>query len=150
MIRQVFTDSADKGFPDVRININFPHTEAHRFFDALIGYSRRAVQDDRTGNEFIDFLKPLKIEPGLPLVAAMGRANGDGQGVYACLFDKALRLFGIGEKGFSFADTDIVFGAADFSQLSLNGNSRGMGNLHHFPGQPDILLKGILRAVNHY
>ena len=86
-----------------------------------------AVQNQRYVDALSDRLEQLELEVRGALVGAMGGADGNCQAVDARLLDKGNCLFRMGQAGVT--GLLVLDALANMTQLGLNGNANGMGDL---------------------
>ena len=78
----------------------------------------------------------------------MGCADGNGQGVAACLLDKPHGIVGIGVDDL-VAAFHIVFQGADGAQFCFHGDVQRVRQCAYLFCDPDVLLKTQMGSVDH-
>ena len=86
--------------------------------------------------------------PGHALVQTVCRADGNCQRVYTGALNELLGLLEIGER-VAVAAFQIVFLTADLTELSLDRNTGGCAGVGDAAGEGDVVLEGVVRAVDH-
>ena len=82
------------------------------------------------------------------LVGAVLGAVADGQGIHTGGLDELDGIQGIGIRG--GLGKHVVLHPRQNPQLSFYSNAPLMGQLHHFPGQGNVLFKRQAGAVDHH
>ena len=106
------------------------------------------MQHQRHRHDLADLAQALHIQLGSSLVDAVGSADGDSQRIDAGALCK---LSSLGGDGVAVAITavKVVFLAADLAQLSLHRDTGGVAGADNGLGDLDVLLKHMVRAVDH-
>src|SRR5699024_9777127 len=86
---------------------------------------------------------------GFELESAVAGSDSDCQGIHAGAGYKLLYLVRTGVGSVSVAYFYIILDACQLSQLALYYNTFAVSVLNHFFGQSDVLLEGMMRAVDH-
>ncbi len=130
--------------------------------DELLGNRRSTVENDgEAGEAATDLLENVKAERrghqnalfvagalrGGELVGAVGGADGDGEGVDTGAVHEVLDLLGAGVGG--VLGHDVVLDAGENAQLTLDDHAVGVCVLHDLAGQGDVVLVGVVGAVDH-
>ena len=116
--------------------------------NGLVRYTGCTVQYQRDGNQLADGAQTVKVQLGHALVQTVSRADGNCQRVDTGALNELLGLLGIGER-VAVAAFQIVFLAANLAELSLNRNTGGCAGVGNAAGEGDVVLKGVVRAVDH-
>ena len=111
-----------------------------------------AVEDDReAGDALFDFVEDvqtdLRIVAGLELVGAVGRADGDGQGVDASALHEFFDFFGLRVdvlRGF-----DVVFLAGEDAEFAFDRHIVLVGVFDDLRGLGAVFVKRQLGTVDH-
>ncbi len=83
------------------------------------------------------------------LVCAMRSTDSDSQRINARLRDELLDLGRVGVGGISSVDLYSILDAGELAELSLDNDVVSMSILDDFLRQSDVVLEGILRAIDH-
>src|SRR5579875_2727590 len=119
----------------------------------LLGHSGGAVHNERkTGEPFLNFCKAVKTD-GLgtgELIGAVAGSDGTGQRVAAGSLHELVGLIGVGKAGVLFIYLHIFLNAAQHSQFRFHRDAAPVGRFHHPPGDLHVLLKRMMRGINHH
>ena len=109
--------------------------------------------DGELGQSLGDLLQHVKAElrlgAGLELICAVAGADGDCQGVNTGAGDEFLHLVGVGEHSVLGLDLYVVLNACQLAKLTLYHHAVCVSIFHDLAGQCDVVLKGMVRAVDH-
>ena len=111
------------------------------------------MHDEREARQAgLDLFKHIEVEglAALEFEGAMRSADSAGEGIAASLFNEILGFLGIGEAGVTFLDFDVLFDAAEHTELGLDGDTLGVGGIDDAFGDGDVFLKWIVRGINHH
>ncbi|MPM98516.1 hypothetical protein SDC9_145704 [bioreactor metagenome] len=92
----------------------------------------------------------LGLLPGLEFVGAVAGADGDGQRVHPGGLHKFLDLVWVGVGGVGGRHLDVVLHPGQTAQLPFHHHAVVVGVFHHLAGELDVILKGMLGAVDHH
>ena len=106
------------------------------------------MEHQRHRHDLADLAQALDVQLGRSLVDAVCGADGDSQRVHA---GALCELSGLGGDGVAVAAAavEVVFLAADLAQLSLHRDAGSVAGADHGLGDLDVLLKHMVRAVDH-
>ena len=79
----------------------------------------------------------------------MRSTDGNGERIHAGAGHEFLDLVRLGVGGVCGIHMDIVLDAGELAQLTLHHDAMRVGILHDLAGQRDVVLKGMLGAVDH-
>ena len=82
-------------------------------------------------------------------VHAVAGANANSEGGAASALDELLGLGRIGVGALALNRGTVVLLAADLAELSLDRHAHGAASIGDGLGQGDVVLEGLVRAVNH-
>ncbi|CDC62976.1 uncharacterized protein BN660_00108 [Clostridium sp. CAG:448] len=105
------------------------------------------VKAERRGNQYAVGVAGALL--GLELVSAVAGADGNCQGVHAGAGDEFLDLFGARVGGIFCADLDVILDACQSAELAFHHDTVGVRIFHDLFGQGNVVLKGVMGAVDH-
>ena len=112
--------------------------------DALLDLFQDVETQRRRNQNAVGVLGALL---GLELVGAVRGADGDGERIHAGLLDEIHDLVGLGVDG--LGGLNVVLDARQHAELAFDGHVVLVGVLDDFPGQFDVFVVGMGRAVDH-
>ena len=109
--------------------------------------------DGELGQSLFNLFQHVKAElglgAGLELICAVAGADGDCQRVNAGAGDEFLNLVGVGEHSVLCLDLDVVLNACQLAKLAFYHNAVCVCVFNDLAGQRNVVLKGVVRAVDH-
>ncbi len=110
--------------------------------------------DRKAGNAALDLFEDIEAQRRrllafghLELVGAVAGADGDRQRIDAGLLDELFHLLRLGVG--RLLGLDLVLDAGQNTELALDGDVELAGVFDDLPRQGDVLLEGVMRAVDH-
>ena len=110
------------------------------------------MKNDREAGETLAYLfEDIEAQTGLALelICAVACTDSDSKRINTGLGDELLDLCGIGVHSVVGVDLNVILNACELTELTLNDNTALVSVLNYLAGQLDILLEGILGAVDH-
>ena len=107
------------------------------------------MQDQRHVDGVADGLDHGLLDVRIARVHAVAGANANGKGGAASALDELLGLGGVGVGALALNRGTVVLLAANLAELGLNGHAHGAASVGDGLGQGDVVLEGLVRAVDH-
>ena len=106
------------------------------------------MQNQRHVDGSADGLHDVLVDVGLLGVHAVSGAHADGERGATGALDELLGLDRVGVGGLAL-DLDVVLLAADLAELGLDRNAHGGTGVGNELGEGDVVLEGLVGAVDH-
>src|SRR5471030_440907 len=108
------------------------------------------MKDKRNIHMLADFLQPHKVEMRFSLVQTVRRANRYCQRVYARAGDELFCRQRIGKETVCGIDIQVIFLTTETAKFGLDTGIKSVAEPDCLADFLDVLLKVILRSINHH